>query len=232
MRNKLSKKGFTLIELLIVIGILAVLATTVVLVLNPAQILAETRDTQRISDVSAVNSALGLFLATVPSPRIGSISLTGGINGSCGGGASYAWRSSGAGNPIAAVPTANSPFLTPIGFTATSGSVSMPADNFRAIDSNGWVSADLNGVSGGSPLATLPTDPSSGTVAAVASLDTTGHFYAFQCGGVTASSTQFELNANMESVKFGNGGGADVETNDGGNQPNIYEVGNAPGLAL
>ena len=34
------KKGFTLIELVIVIGILAILATVVVLVLNPAQLLA------------------------------------------------------------------------------------------------------------------------------------------------------------------------------------------------
>lgn len=57
-------KGFTLIELLIVIGILAILATTVVLVLNPAQILAESRDTQRISDLGSVQSAIGLLLAT------------------------------------------------------------------------------------------------------------------------------------------------------------------------
>jgi prepilin-type N-terminal cleavage/methylation domain-containing protein len=41
-------KGFTLIELLIVIAILAILATAVVLVLNPAQILAQARDAQRI----------------------------------------------------------------------------------------------------------------------------------------------------------------------------------------
>lgn len=58
------KKGFTLIELLIVIGILAILATTVVLVLNPAQILAESRDTQRVSDLGSVQSAIGLLLAT------------------------------------------------------------------------------------------------------------------------------------------------------------------------
>ena len=58
------KKGFTLIELLIVIGILAVLATAVILVLNPAQILAQARDSQRISDLSSVKSAIGLYLAT------------------------------------------------------------------------------------------------------------------------------------------------------------------------
>ena len=34
-----TKKGFTLLELLIVIGILSILSTTVVLVINPAQLL-------------------------------------------------------------------------------------------------------------------------------------------------------------------------------------------------
>ena len=58
------KKGFTLIELLIVIAILAILATTVVLVLNPAQILAQARDAQRISDLSSIKSAIALYLAT------------------------------------------------------------------------------------------------------------------------------------------------------------------------
>ena len=53
-------KGFTLIELLIVIAILAILATTVVLVLNPAQILAETRDGQRLNDMGTLQSAISL----------------------------------------------------------------------------------------------------------------------------------------------------------------------------
>jgi len=61
------KKGFTLIELLIVIAILAILATAVVLVLNPAQILAQARDSQRISDLGNVKSAIALYLATATS---------------------------------------------------------------------------------------------------------------------------------------------------------------------
>ena len=65
------KKGFTLIELLIVIGILAILATTVVLVLNPAQLLAQARDTQRISDLSTLKSAVAIYLATADSPTLG-----------------------------------------------------------------------------------------------------------------------------------------------------------------
>lgn len=63
-------KGFTLIELLIVIAILAILATAVVLVLNPAQILAQARDSQRISDLNSVKSAIALYLATADSPTL------------------------------------------------------------------------------------------------------------------------------------------------------------------
>ncbi len=58
------RKGFTLLELLIVIGILAILATTVVLVLNPAEMLRQARDSQRLSDLRTINSALGLWMVT------------------------------------------------------------------------------------------------------------------------------------------------------------------------
>ena len=68
------KKGFTLIELIIVIGILAILATVVVLVLNPAQMLAQARDSQRMSDLGSVKSAIALYLATADSPAVGATS--------------------------------------------------------------------------------------------------------------------------------------------------------------
>lgn len=63
-------KGFTLIELLIVIAILAILTTTVVLVLNPAQMLAEARDNQRMTDLGNVRKAISLYLATATSTSV------------------------------------------------------------------------------------------------------------------------------------------------------------------
>ena len=238
--GKMKKmKGFTLIELLIVIGILAILATTVVLVLNPAQILAETRDTQRISDIGAVNNAIGLYLATVANPTFGSGATEGAATG-CG---TQTWRSSGAGATIAAIADANNPFTSGSG-PAAGVVTSEPTIGFRDVDGTGWASAGFtttpgsttgfNAISGGSPLGSLPSDPSANTAAAVASLSVTGRFYAFQCG-ISNGALQYEINANMESVKFSGGttpGSADVEGTDGGNVNTIYEVGTDPGLDL
>lgn len=64
------KKGFTLIELVIVIGILAILSAAVVLVLNPAQLLAQARDSQRLSDLGSIKSAVALYLTTATSPAV------------------------------------------------------------------------------------------------------------------------------------------------------------------
>lgn len=63
MKLKLSKKlfsskGFTLIELLIVIAIIAALAVTVFVALNPAQRLADARDARRSSDVESILTAI------------------------------------------------------------------------------------------------------------------------------------------------------------------------------
>lgn len=65
-----NKKGFTLIELLIVIAVLAILTTVVVVVLNPAQMLAEARDAQRLSDFSSLQSSVSLYLVAAPSPAM------------------------------------------------------------------------------------------------------------------------------------------------------------------
>jgi len=67
------KKGFTLLELLIVIGILAILSTTIILVINPAQLLKKARDSQRISDLNTMKTAIAYYITEAADPDIGSL---------------------------------------------------------------------------------------------------------------------------------------------------------------
>jgi prepilin-type N-terminal cleavage/methylation domain-containing protein len=46
-----NSKSFTLIELLIVLAIIAILATILILTINPGGIFSRARDTKRISDL-------------------------------------------------------------------------------------------------------------------------------------------------------------------------------------
>jgi prepilin-type N-terminal cleavage/methylation domain-containing protein len=206
-----AKKGFTLIELLIVIGILAILATAAILVLNPARLFQEARDSQRISDLTAIKNAVELYLATAATPSLG---------GATCGADWWATRS--------AVVAGSQPFATPA-ITEASATWAVLSDSLKT-NGTGWVRVNLDSLSDGSPLAALPRDPRNSDGAALTS---TGMFYAYQCTPDTgANALKYELNARMESVRYANGGDDDVESRDGGNNNDIYEVGNDPGLNL
>jgi prepilin-type N-terminal cleavage/methylation domain-containing protein len=70
-----AQRGFTLIELLIVIGILAVLATLVILVLNPAELFKQSRDIRRLNDIKTLTAMVNYArfagkLSSTPNKRV------------------------------------------------------------------------------------------------------------------------------------------------------------------
>lgn len=184
------KRGFTLIELLIVIAILAVLATAVVLVLNPAELIKQARDSTRISDLAALNSAIALYLSDQTSP---------------------VWNLA-----------ANCTYGLQIPSSTASGTCLTNAST--TIDGNGWVNVNLGAISTGSPLSRLPIDPNNGSTncAWIVTSPSGLCFYAYKS---LSTAGKYKIFANMESSKYSQNGSADIESKDGGNVPDWYEVG-------
>lgn len=75
---KKNKKGFTLIEVLLVIGIIAVLASIVIIAINPLRQLSATRNAQRAMNINAIHKALLQYTVahgSLPTTMIGTSSM-------------------------------------------------------------------------------------------------------------------------------------------------------------
>ena len=173
MRPHNKKSAFTLIELLVVIAIIAILAVVVVLTLNPAEMMRQARDSNRLSDLSTLNSALGTYQAQ--------------------GGNSL-------GTPNTVYVSIPDPTLTGSA-TSTCASLGFPAlppgwtyqctspEDYRNANGTGWISANLSSVAQGNILSQLPIDPVNQT--------STDLYYTYVTNG-----SQYQLTAHFESQKY------------------------------
>jgi prepilin-type N-terminal cleavage/methylation domain-containing protein len=127
-----NEKGFTLIELLITIAIVAALAVAVILYINPAELLKQSRDSVRISDADTIRKSLELYIhdsgGTLPGdPALCYASVSVALPGGCN--------------------------IFKGGQTATSSATP------RSIDGTGWIALAFDKITSGSPLEILPLDP-------------------------------------------------------------------------
>lgn len=182
-RDKVSAhrydKAFTLIELLVVIAIIAILAVVVILTLNPAELLRQSRDSSRVSDMATLTDALNLY--TTDQTGASSFSL---------------------GNASDTYPSIYDPSATStagdqcqgLGMVSLSTSTGQAwqcsaSTTYRSINNQGWIPVNLNNISAGSPIGSLPVDPINQT--------STGLFYVYNTNG-----SQFEVTSNLESNKY------------------------------
>jgi len=203
-KNNKSKKGFTLIELLVVIAIIAILAVVVVLTLNPAELLRQARDSNRISDFATLKSAIGLYAEDVntSTPMYGSTTTA----------TPTLWATSGATTSTAV--TYEGASTTAYGFatsTTITYATNITSSSNRSINGSGWIPLNLTAISSGAPIGSLPVDPS----------NSGGYIYLYG-----ASTTAYKLATKMESAKYGySGTGSDVVSTDGGTNTSTYEQG-------
>ena len=139
---KSDNSGFTLIELLVVIAIIAILAVVVVLTLNPAQLLAQSRDANRVSDMATLTSALNLY--TTDQAGASTFNL---------GNASNTYISKYDPNASSTCGSLGLPSFTSGSWACSTSST------YRQTNSNGWIPVNFWNISAGSPLGNLPVDP-------------------------------------------------------------------------
>jgi prepilin-type N-terminal cleavage/methylation domain-containing protein len=198
---RISRHAFTLIELLVVIAIIAVLAVVVIFVLNPAQLLAQSRDSDRISDMATLNNAVGIYQAQGGSALGLSATVYVSIPDP------VATSTSGDQCQGLGMPT----------LPATYAYHCAASSTFRNIDGTGWIPVNFQSLAAGAPISQLPIDPVNSS--------SSREYYAYATNG-----SQYEITSVMESSKYKLGGSNDMVASDGGTLATVYEKGSKFGL--
>jgi prepilin-type N-terminal cleavage/methylation domain-containing protein len=212
-KSLVSKRGFTLLELLIVISIIAILSLILIFALNPAEILRKARDTQRVSDLNTIKTALAVYVTSTSTPQLDGATNA---NVSCKAGAGAGtWNT--ADKIWYSLPTSAGTVAGAVDATValTEANVANPG----LIDSTGWIPVNLETLTAGSPISKFPIDPLN-TITTVAAPTNSDFVYRYVCN---ASSTTFEIDAQLESNEYTVTN--NLRSKDGGDNDNLYEEG-------
>lgn len=215
--KKERKGGFTLLELLIVISIIAILSVALIFVINPAETLKKSRDAQRISDLSTIKTALGLYMTSTSTPTLGIANS----NTGCKTTPTASWASGG--KIFYSLPGASivSDSNLDTNGTASTASTTVEA-NYTLTNGTGWIPVDFDTLIGGSPISNLPIDPVNALGAlGGGTVSTTTLAYRYVC---SVTPLAYEIDAVLESETYTTGSDNKL-TKDGGNSTYYYEVG-------
>lgn len=226
--------GFTLLELLIVIGIMVILGTILILVLNPAETIKRSRDNQRISDLQTLKTAIGLYISEAASPDLDT-DIANHCLGGTNTGALVSYSKVVA-EPITCsanitegsdVDSVNTRFST----TDFCRYVSATASAVGAINGTGWVPVNFTTIIGGSPISALPLDPIN-TVTVDAAPISSDLVYRYACANAQTTAGKpdyvFELDAVLESSTYTSSD--NKMSKDSGDNDSYYEVGTSLNL--
>lgn len=195
-------RGFTLLELLIVIAIIVILSVMLIIVINPVETLRKSRDSQRISDLNTLKTAMGIYTTTVAAPSLGTCKT-----------ATSSWTGA---RVYYSFPSDSGAVTTNV-TNATANQVTLA--NLSKVDGAGWIPVNFEAMSQGSPISAIPVDPVN-TIASPGNPAATDLMYRYACLSTTMT---YEVDARLESNEY------TVVTNrmasDGGENNTRYEVG-------
>lgn len=174
------RSGFSLLEMVVVLGIISLLALMVILTLNPIQLVQQSRDARRVSDLATLDAAVTLYQSDqglMPGYSIGSTTMN-----------------------YISVPAANTN-CSDLGLATSVYSYTCSGvTNYKTIAGAGWIPVNFQNIRGGAPFTSLAGDPVNQTSSDL--------YYTYSTDGSKYVITAF-MESNKYATQVRSSGGVD-----------------------